>query len=202
MDDFLFASNNEWDIPTLKEDLQLDLVAMPLESWGAVSRGAFMPGTFNFYVEDYRFSALWKHPDELFNTQCYGVIEPNYSTSDVLPLALGIGLIYRKRWLARYWQTRGVKVAVDMWVSRKYFEHNLIGVPKGWRSYATRGNVVVDFVRDAYNLACKHARTDDIIFIVYGGTKEMREFCASYGILWFPDTANVRNGAAKEYGAI
>ena len=51
----------------------------------------------------------------------------------------GIQLIYKKRWLSRYFQECGIKVYADVNVSHKFIEYNKMGIPKGYNAFFTRG---------------------------------------------------------------
>jgi hypothetical protein len=56
-----------------------------------------------------------------------------------LPPALAIYQIWRKRWLGRYLQHYGKRIFVDLNVAAEHAGINLLGIPKGWRAFATRG---------------------------------------------------------------
>ena len=63
----------------------------------------------------------------------------NFSLFDTTPLAQGLDLIYKKRWLARYFQECGINVYADLNVSSKFYEVNRLGIPIGYNAFATRG---------------------------------------------------------------
>ena len=135
-------------------------------------------GTFGSYVKDYKFSALWKHPENLLFSGCQAIIEPNFSTSDEMPEAVGIYRIYQKRWLSRFWQTKGVNVIVDLNVSEKFQEINLLGVPDGWSSFSTRAQKGSNnLLATMYDLACRKAGSNPKLFLVYGGGKGIEKMC-------------------------
>lgn len=60
--DCLWPTDNHFDIPTLRADLQGNAVDVPVTGWGTVRRTTMMPGTWHFYVDDYRFNKLWTDP--------------------------------------------------------------------------------------------------------------------------------------------
>lgn len=154
-----------------------------------------MKGTYHFYVDDYRFSALWKKPDALFKSKCVNAVEPNFTCSEQMPYAVGIYRIYQKRWLARYWQSGGIYVFVDMNVHPKFYKINMMGVPRGWHAWATRGyNEQLENTETEFELACRWAETDDILFIVYGGGKNVKEWAMDRGLIWVPEQMDVAKG--------
>ena len=61
--DRIYDSNNEFDIPTLRTDRQPENgLLLPFAGWGADTRAKKGISTYHFYVEDYRFTAIWKDP--------------------------------------------------------------------------------------------------------------------------------------------
>lgn len=180
--DAIFPTNNLAEIPILKKEHEAKFLTAPVQLWGARgSRKMKMPGTYLFYTEDYRFENLWKNPNHIFASGCLNAVEPNFSCYNETPFPVALHQIYRKRWIARYWQEAGINIFVDLNVHPKFAEINLLGVPKGWKAYATRGyNETVEFTEKEYDLACNHAGTDEILFVVYGGGKEVKKLCQSY----------------------
>lgn len=175
--DCLFESNNEFDIPTLRPDLQATQVLNPVAPWGYSARDARNIGTYHFYVDDYRFTGLWDDPNKLIKAGVPIIIEPNLSLYDNTPRGYGLFLIYKKRWIARYWQSFGVRVFVDLNVSYKFKAENLLGVPKGWNAYATRGYADrLQLLEEEFNLAKEHSGKEDPYFIVYGGGEKVRKW--------------------------
>lgn len=192
--DALWPTNNTLGIPLLNERYQAHALDLPFMAWGSVRRDR-MKGTAHFYVDDYRFSALWKKPDSLFKSKCVNAVEPNFTCSEQMPFAVGIYRIYQKRWLARYWQSAGVFIFVDLNVHPKFHKVNMMGVPRGWHSWTTRGyNDRLACTEAEFELACKWAGTDDILFIVYGGGKKVKEWTMDKGLIWIPEQIDVRMG--------
>jgi len=188
--DALWASDNDYDIPLLDIEMQADAVDLPLSIWGSLKRTARMNGTWAFYTDDYRFEELWRDPSPVVNTQAINIVEPNFSTTAQMPFAVCLYNIYRKRWLARWWQSRGLRVFVDLNVHPKLYEVNLLGVPQGWKSYATRGySAQLDLLEREYELARAHAGSTPL-FVVYGGGKAVQEHCKANGLIWFDEVMN------------
>jgi len=183
-----FPTNNSWGIPLLKEENQADSVDLPFTQWGSIGRDRTMLGTYSFYVDDYRFSALWRNPQKVVDSGCITAIEPNKTLTEENPLAYVIGAIFDKRWVARYWQENGIRIFVDMNVPSKFQKWNLMGVPSGWRAYSTHGHSGrIKELKEEYQFACNHAGTKDILWVVYGGGKEVRDFCEKKKWIHIPE---------------
>lgn len=180
--DALFPTDNEWGIPTLDPALQADFVDLPVQPWGAKSRKVRMPGTYHFYVDDYRFSKLWADPSPVVNSGCLSVVEPNFTTNEQMPRAVALYRIHQKRWLARYWQSYGLRVFVDLNVDPSVYDLALLGVPYGWLAYATRGySAQIDCLNTEHTLACERAMTERILFLVIGSSEAVRGACHEHG---------------------
>lgn len=187
--DLVWTSKNEWGIPELLLSQQALTPELPFNRWGTNARKHRVSGTYHFYTDDYRFEGVWQHPEKVVNSGVSTVVEPNFSTNDQMPRAVVLGLVYRKRWLARYWQENGIKVLVDLALDPAHRDLTLLGVPRGWKSYATYTNTInhkIEWIFHDYQQACKHAGTDEITFVVYGGEKSFINVCREHGWLWFP----------------
>jgi hypothetical protein len=196
--DILFPSDNDWGVPTLDLKLQARSLVLPCERWGRGSRSAPMPGTYHFYTDDYKFQALWSDPTNIVFSGCRAIIEPNVSTGATMPPAVALWGIYRKRWLARWAQSYGVSIFVDLNVDPKFEQLNLLGVPKGWKAWATRGyDTMADLLDRDYQTACTHAGTEDITFVVVGGGQGTHERCKARGWVHVPQENHVVEG--REY---
>jgi hypothetical protein len=197
--DTLYPSDNEWGIPTLDLKRQARGLDLPCERWGRNSRAGKMPGTYHFYTDDYKFSALWADPTPLVFSGCRNIIEPNVSTGPAMPAAVALWGIYRKRWLARWAQSYDVCVFVDLNVEPVFSSLNLLGVPRGWRAWATRGyDTRIELLEQDWQTATAHAETDDIIFVVVGGGQETHAACMARGWVHIPQ----ENHAVEQRGYI
>ena len=83
--DVLYESDNIYEIPNLLLEMQAGKVELPLSPWGANSRLRKDVATYHFYVDDYRFEALFKDPIKLLTSNCKAVVEPNCSCHDQTP---------------------------------------------------------------------------------------------------------------------
>ena len=201
--DARFPSDNEFDIPTLDVALQADYLDMPCLKWGVQARhkGTRMEGTYHFYTEDYKFSALWKRPERLVHSGCPTAIEPNFSINDQMPMAVVIYRVYQKRWMARYWQSMGVRMFVDLNVPTRFQEINLMGVPEGWGAFATRAYTehkgALKLLEEQYGIA-KAVAERTPLFVVYGGGKPVKEKCGKMGWTWVPEDSDKVRGRYSE----
>lgn len=193
----VYPSDNVFGIPRLQLEHQATELLLPAIKWGTQARRAPIGGTAHFYTDDYKFRALWDKPHQLLQANPASVIECNYSTYVFQPRAIAIGEMFKKRWMSRYWAGEGVKIFIDMFVERCFFDLALMGVPKGWRAYATRAYIdSLEHVTDAYKAAARRAGTYDLLFVVYGH-ESMREICDRRGWLYVPEDIKVKHGRSK-----
>jgi hypothetical protein len=185
--DVIFESDNAWGVPVLEDALQVAALPDQVRKWGD-NRSARMPGLYHFYTDDYKFGALWANPAPVVNSGCMGIVEPNFSTHPQMPRAVVLWRIYQKRWLARYWQTHGLRVMVDLNVEPQFFHLALLGVPAGWQSYASRGYTKhLTALDQQYALACARRGAADVAFFVFGGGASVRGWCEEHGSTWLPE---------------
>ena len=185
--DILFPSDNLYDIPCLRIDRQAGHLELPFVPYGTGRRNKRV-STLHFYVDDYRFNALWKNPAKIFDNNPAAVVEPNYSLFDTTPLAFGLQFIYQKRWMARYWQENGIRIYVDLNVSSKFFDYNRMGVPDGWNAFTTRGSLGgLNLLEAKFNQARIISGMDSPNLMVYGGGNEIHEFCCRHSLLYVHD---------------
>lgn len=184
--DTLYPSDNTFDIPCLLLDKQPSSgLLMPLQAWGVNTRQKKIIGTYHFYVDDYRFDAIWKDPAKIIASGCQSVIEPNFSLFDTTPVAYGLYMLYKKRWLARWLQDQGITVWADLNVSKKFYDYNRLGIPDGYNAFSTRGYAdrTVDLLSEidiARQISGKHTPN----MIVYGGGKEVQRICDTNGLIY------------------
>jgi len=189
--DWIFPSSNYYGVPDLLPSCQPRGLELPVNRWGAKARNFRVEGqTIHFYTDDYRFTGLWKDPSSIMNSGCRAMVEPNFSTNGEMPKAVALSYVYMKRWLARLAQSWGIEVWVDLAMEKCHHDIALIGVPKGWKAYATytytTGYDLEEWLFPQYELACQHAGTDEILFWVYGGEEKVQELCQDRGWLWTP----------------
>jgi len=191
--DILFPADDtlisiESNVPMLSLKYQAEGYIPPLTKWGEVSRKDKNVKTWVFYIDDVKFVNLWYDPTGPLQGNAVCCVEPNFSTSPEFPRALALGDIYKKRWIARYWQSKGMKIIVDINIDQHLYDIALLGVPKGWRAYATRGQTSeIPTILTEYELAKERAGSDDLFFMVYGGGKKVEELCRGRGWTWGPE---------------
>lgn len=191
--DVLYESDNPFEIPNLLLEMQAGKVELPLSPWGANSRLRKDVATYHFYVDDYRFEALFKDPVKLLTSNCKVVVEPNCSCHDQTPIAYGISLIYKKRWLCRYLQECGIKVYADLNVSHKFIEYNKMGIPKGYNAFFTRGlDGWMESLKLDLQVAQEISGLERPNLVVYGGGVEIQDFCRKHGLLYITDFINAK----------
>lgn len=167
-----------------REDVERGL---PWVRWGDWAQKRKYPGRcIHTYTDDWKIASLFAHPEYVPRTGAAVAVEPNYSTYPSQPLILGLEACYRKRVVARAWQDAGVRLLVDLNVAPGFRPYALVGVPAGWRAYATRKHPDMPWSETMaeYELARRHAGTPGILFVVFGGNKEGRRVCARYGWSW------------------
>ena len=184
--DRLYDSDNEFDIPNLLLDQQPERgVLLPFAAWGADSRLRKDIATYCFYVEDYRFEAIWKDPTIVINSGCAAVVEPNLSLFDTTPIAYGLQQIYKKRWIARYYQECGIKVYADLNVARRFKEYNMLGIPKGYNAFATRGySDKIEYLLEEIEVARQISGLERPNMIVYGGGAKIEQVAKENGLVY------------------
>ena len=184
--DAIFPSDNPWDVPTLDIRYQADYFDFPLSVWGSIARRK-MRGICCFYTDDRRFDAVFRRPNSVLLSPCPTIIEPNYSTHPQIPKAVELYGIYRKRWLGRYWQSKGRRLFVDLNVDPTTRELNFLGVPRGWRAYFSRSHGDLAKLLQEWEAAAAHAGTDDLVYGVYGGGKAVETLCRERNWVWFAE---------------
>ena len=188
--DAMFPSEGTWEIPILRADMCAELIQAPVLVYGATHRIDKITGTWLFYCYDAQFEELWKNPDKISTTAAYGVGELNFSSTPQTPRAIVLYNIYRKRWLSRYWQERGMRIVVDMNMIPRDFDIALLGVPKGWSTFSTRGcNDHLDYLEQQYDFAREWCGRDPL-FLVYGGGNAVRALCKERGWLHIDEGEN------------
>lgn len=200
--DTLFPTDNDWEIPVLDDTMQAQEVAIPMQKWGEQARVLDLKGngTIHFFTDDYKFSALYEDPSKLANAHPRNIVEPNFSLYLDMAPAFGLQAIYKKRVIARMMQDRGIRVFVDLNVAQKFIKLNLIGVPRGWRAFATRGySDRVGGLELEYRIAEASASFAGRkpLFVVYGGGQVCKDFCKEVGAVYITPNLDIKNREAK-----
>ena len=198
--DRLFPSDNEYEIPNLLLDRQPRTgLLLPFAPWGTYCRRKNGIATYHFYVDDYRFNNIWLHPEKVVYTGCRECVEPNFSLFDTTPVAYGMQLLYKKRWIARWLQECGVRIWVDLHVSSKFRELNKLGVPDGYNAFATRGvGACPEYLLDELAVAREISGIDNPNLIVYGGGAKVKELCRKNNLVYVEQYMSVMRKSREE----
>ena len=160
-------------------------------------------GTLHFYTDDYRFNVVWEHPEKIVEHNPCNIVEPNFSLFQDMPIAMGLREVYRKRSIARRMQEQGIGVFVDLNVASKFYKVNMLGVPKGWSSFCTRGySDRLHYLEFEYNLAAQWAEDNPLLFVVYGGGDKVKAFCKEKGVIYISPMVAVKTRSAKALKSI
>lgn len=180
-------TDNLWGIPCLDPTLQPYAITQPVLAWGSRARGSANTGTWHFYVDDYRFGAALANPENVARTGCTAACEPNITMRDYTTRAEALWGTFQKRRVAALLQARGVRVFVDLCFPAALTELCMLGVPRGWRAFATRGFAArPDELRAEHELACQWAGRYPL-FLVVGGGELIRAVCLELrGAVWCP----------------
>ena len=191
MGDYLYPTNNQFDIPTLLSDNQPVHLELPFTPWGAEARYKKGITTYHFYVDDYRFEKLFKDPIALLLSGCKAIVEPNNSIHDQTPMAHAIWQTYRKRYLARYLQECGLQVWVDLNVSPHFEEVNALGIPEGYNAFFTRGvSGWLETTERHWRMAQRISGKEKPNMCVYGGGEDVAEWCNKHDVVHVKEYVN------------
>lgn len=189
--DFVYPSNNEFDIPTLLTDNMPVHLELPINPWGAEARYKKGITTYHFYVDDYRFEQLFKDPIKLLESGCKAIVEPNCSIHDQTPMAYAIWQTYRKRYLCRYLQECGLQIWVDLNVSPHFEEVNALGVPQGYNAFCTRGvSGWLPTTERHWQMAQRISGLEKPNMFVYGGGDDVAEWCKQHDVVHVKEYMN------------
>lgn len=199
--DSLFPADNELEIPTLMLERQPRFAEIPFVRFGEQKRTFQMNGrgTLHFYTDDYKFNSVFEHPEKILQHNPACIVEPNFSLFVDTPIAFGMQNIYKKRFVARAMQERGINVFVDLNVAPKFYKLNLLGVPMGWGAFCTRGYsdrlAQLDF---EYQMAKAIARGNKLLFVVYGGGDQVKQFCMNNGLVYVTPIIAIKTKEKRE----
>ena len=192
--DIIFPSSNEFGIPDLPLDAMPTELTPPLTKWGDIGRKRPMLGTYHFYTDDYKYEAIWKRPQDVIKSGCQAIIETDFTHGNGQPLAVFLWDLYRKRWLSRFWYDHGMKIWCNLSVAIDFRRYILLGIPKGYLAYATRGlDKDFDLILNDYERAKNHAGRDPL-FLVYGGGQLIESLCITRNWMFQPENMHCVDG--------
>ena len=194
--DCLFQTDNDLEIPTLRIDMQLKVCEIPFVCCGEQKRTFQMngQGTLHFYTDDYRFNSVYDHPEKILQHNPANIVEPNFSLFNETPIAFGLQAVYKKRFVARAMQEKGIRVFVDLNVAPKFYKLNLIGIPQGYSAFCTRGySDRLNQLEFEYEMAKFVADGNPLTFVCYGGGELCKKFCREHGLIYVTPVIAIKN---------
>ena len=194
--DCLFQTDNDLEIPMLRDDMQPNLVDIPFVCFGEQKRTFQMNGqrTLHFYSDDYRFNSVYDHPEKVLQHNPRNIVEPNFSLFNETPIAFGMQAVYKKRFIARAMQEKGIRVFVDLNVAPKFYKLNLIGIPQGYSAFCTRGySDRINQLEFEYEMAKFVANGNPLTFVCYGGGEVCKQFCREKGLIYVTPVIAIKN---------
>lgn len=125
----------------------------------------------HFFIDDYQFIRIWNNPDAYVKKLSeYGaVIAPDFSPYGDMPLATQIFNHYRKHWVAKYLQERGVNIipCIRASTDERSLEFYLEGEPKGGivaiSSMWTNSQELKDYFKREYNTMIETLKPSKIL---------------------------------------
>lgn len=194
--DCLFPTDNDAEVPMLRLDMQAKVCDIPFLCFGEQKRTFQMngQGTLHFYTDDYRFSAVYEHPEKILQHNPANIVEPNFSLFNEMPVAFGLQAVYKKRFIARAMQERGIRVFVDLNVAAKFYKLNMLGVPIGWQSFCTRGySDRLHYLEFEWQLAKSYAGDNPLLFVIYGGGDACKRFAKERGCVYVTPVVTLKH---------
>jgi len=144
-----FESDNEYDIPNLREDRMIkklpgkELIIDTFFRTGNIVlfskrryyKGDKLKALLCFYEFDEKFDVFWyetkKIAEEILKDKWFGVITPNWSLYRTAPVAFQIFNVFKSRYIGRYLQELGLNIIPDVNFSdEKSYKFCLLGIPK------------------------------------------------------------------------
>lgn len=115
-----------YELPEIKEWIGFNYVLSDDEPEGKA---------VHFFIDDYQFERIWNNPNRYVEKlrRYAAVCSPDFSPYGDMPLATQIFNHYRKHWVAKYFQDRGVNIipTIRSSTDERSLEFYLDGEPKG-----------------------------------------------------------------------
>jgi hypothetical protein len=130
----LWPQLNRWGIPHLDPEPFIPAVLAAYHDPAGISQAAADRGAVHFFIDDYRFEAVWNSPERGLERvrRAGAALSPDFSLWRGMPLALQLWQVYRSRWCGAYWQYHGVKVVPTVsWAGPESFGFCFEGLPEG-----------------------------------------------------------------------
>ena len=145
-----FESTGKWGIPLVKKQKYStdNIMLVACSDTRANDNEENKKKGVHFFVDDYRFSGIYDHPDRSFErySQYAFLLTPDFSTYTDMDLWRQLESVAKNRWVGAYWQNKGKLVIPTIsWGDARSFEFCFDGVEKG-------GTVAIGMI------GCKHSR--------------------------------------------
>jgi hypothetical protein len=106
-----------------------------LAAWNNPSSRAYAAGigAVHFFLDDYRFEAVWNKPARSFQRlkEVGAALTPDFSVWPEMPEAIQRWQVYRSRWCGAYWQHYGLTVIPTVsWAGPETYDFAFEGLPK------------------------------------------------------------------------
>lgn len=130
----VFPGVGKYGFPAIKPetDIRIDKLEWIPFDYAMTAKNRETKG-IHFYRSDYLFERVWRNPDRYIPLlQQFGaVLSPDFSMYRDHPLAVQIWSMYKRHWLAAYWQMHDIKVIPTIeWVMPDSYEWCFDGEPK------------------------------------------------------------------------
>ena len=128
-----YESNNYYGIPDVpKSDIVGDKMIRFCD-WKEIPEEKRNEFIVHFYYDDYKFMSAWRDPDKYIDRlrEFKAVVAPNFSVYTDFPRVLQILSCYRKNWVSRYWEGKGIDVIPQVvWGDKESYNYCFTGFPK------------------------------------------------------------------------
>lgn len=129
----LFETDNEFGFPEVTSNEFTPTELIPFHMCKKQLKGDKEKGV-HFFLDDYKFEQVWTSPTKYTKMFLYygNIISPTFSVWENQPYALNLFNMYRRRWLARYYQECGVNVLLEVgWAEKDSYDYCFSGIEKG-----------------------------------------------------------------------
>lgn len=158
-----FDGDGKYDIPKIEPLKEIGEIKEWISFNYVLSDKEPQGKAVHFFIDDYQFERIWKNPEKYVDKlkQYVAVCSPDFSPYGDMPLATQIFNHYRKHWVAKYLQERGVKIIPTIRAStdKRSLEFYLEGEPKGGiviiSSMWTNTNEQKEIFKEEYNIMYK-----------------------------------------------
>ncbi|WP_216210595.1 DUF4417 domain-containing protein [Amycolatopsis aidingensis] len=134
----LFASDNEWGIPSLPVARLVPARLVPYTARHQATTAATQrhreQAAIHFFLDDYRFETVWTKPERgLSRCRAVGAaLTPDFSLWATMPPAMQLWQVYRSRWCGAWLLHHGIHVIPTVsWSTPDTYRFAFAGLPTG-----------------------------------------------------------------------